>query len=110
MSTKATAPDTSHDWLIDNIAECSKNARAIYLLYLGFLAYCTVTLFGVTDRQIVLDEGVRLPIINVDVALQGFFFLAPVVASVVFVYLQLYLQRLRRVNDHPQRGWLRCHS
>ncbi|MGI9174083.1 MAG: pentapeptide repeat-containing protein [Rhodothermales bacterium] len=94
------------DWLIDNIAECSKNARAIYLLYLGFLAYCAVTLFGVTDRQIVLDEGVRLPLVNVDVSLRGFFFFAPLAALIVFVYLQLYLQRLRRLkldlrSDYP---------
>ena len=103
MSTKAPAPDTSPDWLIDNIAECSKNARAIYLLYLGFLAYCAVTLFGVTDRQIVLNEGVRLPIVNVDVALRGFYFLAPVVAFVLFAYLQLYLQRLRQLKLDLER-------
>ena len=93
------------DWLIDNIAECSKNARAIYLLYLGFLAYCTVTLFGVTDRQIVLDEGVRLPLVNVDVALRGFFFFAPIFASVVFVYLQLYLQRLKQLKLDLEDGY-----
>ena len=105
MSTKAPAPDTSPDWLIDNIAECSKNARAIYLLYLGFLAYCTVTLFGVTDRQIVLNEGVRLPIVNVDVSLRGFFVFAPVVAFLVFVYLQLYLQRLKRLKLDLREGY-----
>lgn len=71
--------------MIDNIAECSKNARVIYLLYLSSLAYCAVTLFGVTDRQIVFNEGVRLPLVNVDVSLRGFFFLAPAIAILVFV-------------------------
>ena len=104
MRTKAD-PNASPDWLIENIAECSKNARAIYLLYLGFLAYCAVTLFGISDRQIVLNEGVRLPIVNVDVSLGGFFLFAPTVAFALFAYLQLYLQRLRRLKLDLLEGY-----
>ena len=106
MRTQAD-PNASPDWLIENIAECSKNARAIYLLYLGFLAYCAVTLFGITDRQIVLNEGVRLPIVNVDVSLGGFgfFLIAPVVAFALFAYLQLYLQRLRQLKLDLHEGY-----
>ncbi len=39
-------------WLLDNIAEASKNARKIYLLYIGFLAYCALTVVSTTGRQI----------------------------------------------------------
>lgn len=87
------------EWLPENIAEASKNARSIYLIYLGFLAYCFVTIVGTTDRQILLDESVRLPIIGVDVSFTGFFVIAPVIAIGTFVYLQLYLQRLELLKE-----------
>jgi len=87
------------DWLIDNIAELSRNARSIYLIYLGFLAYCAITIVGTTDRQILLDESVRLPLVGVDVSFTGFFVIAPLVAIGTFVYLQLYLQRLKRLKN-----------
>ncbi|KKL59216.1 hypothetical protein LCGC14_2217560, partial [marine sediment metagenome] len=83
------------DWLFNNIAEASKNARSIYLLYLGFVSYCLLTAFGTTDRQIFLNEQVSLPIIKVDVSLYGFFIVAPIIAIFIFLYLQLYLGRLK---------------
>lgn len=120
------------DWLIENIAELSKNTRSLYLIYLGALLYCAVTVVGVTDRQMLLDEAVTLPLIGVGVPLTGFFVFAPVVLIATFVYLQLYLQDLQsqkremrakygkeepgrlypwimNVVDHPQPGivgWL----
>lgn len=63
--------------LIDNIAEASKNARKIYLLYLGFLAYCALTVFGTNDRTLVLNEPAHLPIVNVGVPLLRDFSFSP---------------------------------
>ena len=85
--------------LISNIAQVSQNARSIYLLYIGFLAYCALTVFGTSDRRIILNESARLPIINLDVSLDGFFILAPILAVFVFIYLQLYLSKLQRLFD-----------
>jgi len=78
-------------WLLENIAEASKNARAIYFLFIGFLVYCGLTVAGITDRQIILNDTVSLPIIRMDVPLNGFFILAPVIAIFLFIYFQLYL-------------------
>ncbi|MEE9553551.1 MAG: pentapeptide repeat-containing protein [candidate division Zixibacteria bacterium] len=94
------------DWLIENIAEASKNTRKIYLLYLGFLAYCALTVFGTNDRTLILNEPAHLPIINVGVPLEGFFIVAPLMAIFTFVYLQLNLQNLNKLKlelwkDHP---------
>ena len=96
--TKATKPEAP-GWLLDNIAEASKNARKIYLLYIGFLAYCALTVASTTDRQIVLDEPAKLPIIDVEVALNGFFLLSPLLAIGVFIYFQIYLNKLKRLTD-----------
>lgn len=77
--------------LSQNVTEASKNARKIYFLYIGFLIYCALTVVGTTDRQIILNDAVHLPIIGMDVYLDGFFILSPVIAIFVFIYLQLYL-------------------
>ncbi len=86
----------AQDWLFDNIAEASKNARKLYLLFLGFIAYCALTVVSTTDRQMVLkNESVRLPIVNLDVSLNGFFLLAPLLAIFLFVYFQFHLLKTR---------------
>ncbi len=95
---KAKKPEDSQ-WLIDNIAEASKNTRKIYLLYLGFLAYCALTAISTTDRTLVLNEPAHLPIVNVGVPLEGFFIFAPILAIFTFIYLQLYLQNLDRLKS-----------
>jgi len=82
-------------WLFDNIAEASKNARQIYFLYLGFLTYCALTIATTSDKRIFLDDQVNLPIINAPVPLKGFFILTPLIALSIFLYLQLYLHRLK---------------
>ena len=87
------------EWLIENIAEASKNARKIYFLHMGFLTYCVLTVLGTSDRAIILDETAHLPIVGVDVSLNGFFIMAPIIAIMVFGYFQLYLQRLKGLID-----------
>jgi len=68
------------DWLVENIAEASKNARKIYLLYITFLAYCALSVAGTPDRQIILNGSIRLPLIDADVSVIGFFLVAPLMA------------------------------
>ncbi|GBE33915.1 secreted effector protein pipB2 [bacterium BMS3Bbin06] len=83
------------DWLIENIAEASRNARKIYLFYNSFLAYCTLTIINISDRQLVLNETVHLPLINTNVQLINFFIIAPLIAIFIFIYLQIYLHRIK---------------
>ncbi|HDP98771.1 MAG TPA: pentapeptide repeat-containing protein [bacterium] len=92
-ATKTEAPS----WLLANIAEASKNARKIYLLFIGLLSYIALTIVSTTDRQIILNEPARLPIINVEVPLNGFFILSPFLSIFVFIYFQIYLLKLRRL-------------
>ena len=98
---KPTAPD----WLIDNIAEASRNTRKIYLLYLGFLAYCALTAISTTDRTLVLNEPAYLPIARVGVPLEGFFIFAPILAIMTFIYFQFYLQKLNNLKSEYERNF-----
>jgi uncharacterized protein YjbI with pentapeptide repeats len=85
-------------WLIGNISEASKNARQIYFLYVGFVSYCVLTLFGTSDRQMIFNDTTRLPIVDLEVSLNGFFILAPLLAISIFVYFQLYLYRINSLS------------
>ena len=82
-------------WLLENIAEASKKASRIYTIFIGLLAYCALTVVSTTDKQLILNEPARLPVVNIEVNLVGFFILSPILALVVFVYLQLYLHRIK---------------
>ncbi len=93
------------DWLIENIAEASRNARKIYLLYLGFLAYCALTVVSTTDRMLVLNEPANLPIVNVSVPLEGFFIFAPILAIMTFIYFQFYVQKLNSLKWEHERDY-----
>ena len=90
-SSKPEAPE----WLIANIAEASKNAQQVFFVLVSLLVYSAVSITGTSDRQVILNSTVQLPILNTSVALDAFFVLAPLFSLLVFVYLQLYLQRLK---------------
>lgn len=92
---KKEVPDT----LIANIAEVSKNARSIYLIYIGLVAYCAITVFNTSDRRIVLNESVLLPVFNVGIDSQIFFIMAPFLTIFIFIYFHLYIHKLKRLMD-----------
>ena len=78
-------------WLLEKINEASKNARKIYFLYIGFLIYSAITVVSTSDRQIILNDSVRLPILKMDVSLDYFFILAPLITIFIYIYLQSFL-------------------
>jgi hypothetical protein len=91
-SEKATS---APDWIISNIAEASKGAQQVFFILISLLSYCAITMLATADHQIILNSTVQLPLLNSPVSLEGFFILAPSVSVLVYVYLQLYLQRLK---------------
>jgi uncharacterized protein YjbI with pentapeptide repeats len=93
------------DWLLENIKECSKNASRVYTVYLGYLAYCALTVVSTTDRQILLNQTAHLPLVNVAVPLNLFFVAAPAVAVLVFLYFQSYLWRLKGLTSQLQSNY-----
>lgn len=87
------------DWLIDKISEASKNTRRIHSLYIGLLFYCFLTVLTVTNMQLVFNETVRLPIFNLDVPLNGFFFISPIMVLILFIYFQIHLNELKQLTN-----------
>ena len=78
--------------LLDAANGASDPARNAWLAFLGLLTYLLVTLGGVTDKDLLLNNPVKLPIVNVELPLFSFFQYAPVL--LLLVYLSLLIQHV----------------
>src|SRR6478735_142935 len=77
---------------LDEANAASDPARTAWLAFLLLLTYVVVTLTSVSHKDLLLNSPVRLPIINADIPLVGFFQYAP--ALLLLVYLSLLVQHV----------------
>jgi hypothetical protein len=77
---------------LDEANAASDPARTAWLAFLLLLTYVVVTLASVSHKDLLLNSPVRLPIINADIPLVGFFQYAP--AMLLLVYLSLLVQHV----------------
>jgi uncharacterized protein YjbI with pentapeptide repeats len=77
---------------LDEANGASDPASNAWLAFLALLTYVVVTLAGVSHKNLLLNSPVRLPIINADIPLVGFFQYAP--ALLLLVYLSLLVQHV----------------
>jgi hypothetical protein len=77
---------------LDEANATSEPARTAWLAFLFLLAYVIVTLASVSHKDLLLNSPVRLPIINTEIPLVGFFQYAP--AMLLLVYLSLLVQHV----------------
>ena len=77
---------------LDEANAASDPARTAWLAFLALLTYVVVTLASVSHKDLLLNSPVRLPIINADIPLVGFFQYAP--AMLLLVYLSLLVQHV----------------
>src|SRR6185295_15807171 len=90
----ASSPKLSEDvkGFLDEANATSEPARTSWLAFLALLTYVVVTLASVSHKDLLLNSPVRLPIINADIPLVGFFQYAP--AMLLLVYLSLLVQHV----------------
>src|SRR5215510_8841289 len=77
---------------LDEANAASDPAWTAWLAFLLLLTYVVVTLASVSHKDLRLNSPVRLPIINADIPLVGFFQYAP--AMLLLVYLSLLVQHV----------------
>ena len=90
----ADSPRLSDDvkGFLDEANATSEPARTAWLAFLFLLTYVIVTLASVSHKDLLLNSPVKLPIINADIPLVGFFQYAP--AMMLLVYLSLLVQHV----------------
>jgi uncharacterized protein YjbI with pentapeptide repeats len=87
-------PDPSEDAkeFLDEANRASDPASSAWFAFLFLLTYVVVTLASVSHKALLLNSPVKLPIINADLPLVGFFQYAP--ALLLLVYLSLLVQHV----------------
>jgi uncharacterized protein YjbI with pentapeptide repeats len=83
----------------DLFIEALKQANRAWIIYTIFIIYSILTIIGTSDRQILLNQSVRLPILNSEVSLNGYFLINPLLSIILFIYFHLQLNILRREID-----------
>lgn len=82
----------------------SSSVFIVFLIYTAFLVYLSLTVINISDRQIIIERAVTLPILNVDIALNGFFISVPLTAMLFFACFQLCLYKMKASIEHPESG------
>jgi uncharacterized protein YjbI with pentapeptide repeats len=84
----------------DNIAqlsEISRNSRTHFFAIILACVYSFLTIATTTDAALLSNSSATpLPIIQVNVPIVWFYYFAPIILGVLFVYFHLYLERFWR--------------
>jgi uncharacterized protein YjbI with pentapeptide repeats len=88
---------------LDDAAGMSRN---LWLAFLTFGTYLVISVASVTHRDLFLESAIKLPLLNVELPLVGFFVVAPLLFVIFHAYLLLNLKLLadnvERYNDLVQ--------
>ncbi|PHS05723.1 MAG: hypothetical protein COA78_15035 [Blastopirellula sp.] len=86
--------------LLDAVNAASSQARNMWLGFLGLFSYLCVAIAGVSHVDLLLNNLVKLPIVDVEIPLSSFFIAAPVLF--VLVHLGLLVQHAllsKKIHD-----------
>jgi uncharacterized protein YjbI with pentapeptide repeats len=91
-----------------SLNESATRVSALWVSYLIFGLYLATAAGNVTARQLFLSEPLRLPVLNLDLPLVGFFLIAPTLLVIFHGYVLLQLVLLARTaaayNDAVNRA------
>ena len=80
--------------LRESVADAAGVSAGLWLSYLFVLVYLLIAVGGVTHRNLFFEDPVRLPFLNVDLPLVGFFVLGPALFLIVHAYVLLHFSLL----------------
>ena len=76
--------------LRDAVVDAAGVSTGLWLSYLFVLFYFAIAAGAVTHRDLLLENPVKLPFLNVELPLKAFFILGPLVFLVVHAYVLLH--------------------
>lgn len=77
-----------------SVVEAASVSVGLWLSYLFVLFYFLIAAGGVTHRDLFLENPVKLPFLNVDLPLRGFFVLGPGLFLIVHAYILIHFTLL----------------
>jgi len=78
----------------NSVIDAAGISGGLWISYLGVVFYLLVAAGGVTHRDLFLARQVKLPFLNVDLPLEGFFWLGPALLLVLHAYVLLHFVML----------------
>ena len=91
---KPKTPDAAA--LLANANSASQHLAVLHIAFMAVCAYILTIVFGTTDLDLLIGKDVRLPVVNVEVSIVGFYAFAPYFVVLVHLSLLLQLQLLSR--------------
>lgn len=86
--------------LRDAVVDAASIGAGLWFSYLFVLLYLFIAVGSVTHKDLFLQSPVRLPFLNVDLPLLGFFWLGPLIFIIVHAYVLLHFVLLAgKVGD-----------
>jgi hypothetical protein len=76
------------------VNEAAKRLNAVWVTFILVMTYLFITTGKITHKDLFLETPVKLPILNVDVPLLGYFIAAPVFVLAVHFYFLIQLRGL----------------
>jgi len=80
------------------VNDSATRVSAIWISFLIFSLYLLVAATTVTQRQLLLADPIKLPVLNIELPLWGFFFLAPILFVILHIYVLLQVLLLGRTT------------
>lgn len=97
-AAKLPAPKgTNPEQLLSSLNTIAQRVQSLWISFISFGAYLTITVLGTTHRVLLLEEGVRLPIFNIDLPLTKFYLIAPAFLLIFHFYVLTQLMLLARL-------------
>ena len=102
---KTNRPALTHDLesFQNAVNESASRVRGLWLGYIALLTYLLISVLTVTHRDLLLENRVNLPVLQVELSLIGFFSVAPIFFLINHFFLLLQLfglgQRLQEFNN-----------
>src|ERR1700735_1942681 len=100
-AAKTEVPDDT----LKSISDISQSASYAYVLYLSFLAYCTLTILATTDSHIIRNDTTVLPLVSLPVPFSIFSRAAPLIAIGLFIYFEMYHNRVTGMLNDARRNY-----
>jgi uncharacterized protein YjbI with pentapeptide repeats len=86
--------------LWDTVVDAASVGAGLWFSYVFVLLYLLISVGGITHRDLFLESPVKLPFLNVDLPLLGFFALGPLIFLIVHAYVLLHFVLLAgKVGD-----------
>ena len=80
------------------VNDSATRVSAIWISFLVFSLYLLIAATTVTQSQLLLAAPLKLPVLNIDLPLWGFFFLAPILFVILHAYVLLQVLLLGRTS------------